>query len=95
MGRSKYDCWLLTRRRPGCRQKRRMVGSLAKAAVQLVMQNPFYSFTNITKKQMKGGAIGNSLTERLGRLIMKRFSRKFKALLEKSRQSLSRTMWMM
>ena len=34
------------------------------------------------RKQSKGGAIGNSLTEKLAKLLLKRFDRKFKALLK-------------
>ena len=35
------------------------------------------SFNNTIKKQRRGGAIGNSLTEKLGKLLMKRFFKKF------------------
>ena len=58
-----------------------MVGCLAKCAVKLVMKNHYYSFNNQIRKQGKGGAIGNSLTEKLAKLLLKRFDRKFKALI--------------
>ena len=83
VARAKDECWLPPRRRPGCRQRRRMVGCLVKAAVRLVMKNHYYSLDNIIRKQNKGGAIGNSLTEKLGKLFMKRFNRKFKEKLIK------------
>ena len=76
-------CWLPPSRKPGVRQERKMVGCLVKAATLLVMKNHFYSFGNVIRKQRMGGAIGNSLTEKLGRLLMKRFDKKFKALLKK------------
>ena len=47
------------------------------------MQHHYYSFNNIIKKQRRGGAIGNSLTEKLGKLLMKRFFKKFRVVLQK------------
>ena len=47
------------------------------------MNQHYYSFNNEIRKQRKGGAIGNSLTERLGKLMGKRFSKKFRELLGK------------
>ena len=61
--RQSDECWLQPSRRPGVRQKKKMVGLLLKSAIKLVMNNHFYSFDNIIRKQTKGGAIGNSLTE--------------------------------
>ena len=46
------------------------------------MKNHFYSY-NVIRKQSKGGAIGNKLTEKLGRLLMKRHDKKYQALLRK------------
>ena len=46
-------------------------------------ENHFYSYQNQIRKQAKGGAIGNSLTEKLGKLMMKRFDRKNLSLLKK------------
>ena len=43
----------------------------------------YYSFSNEIRKQPKGGAIGNTLTERLGKLMGQRFSKKFRELLRK------------
>ena len=81
--RGKDECWLPPGRRPGVRQKRKIIGCLVKAATRLVMKNHYYSFNNVIRKQKKGGAIGNSVTEKLGRLIMKRWGKKFSALLIK------------
>ena len=47
------------------------------AACKLVMENHFYSYDNKIRKQKTGGAIGNKLTERLGKLLMKRHDRKY------------------
>ena len=47
------------------------------------MKNHFYSYNNVIRKQSKGGAIGNKLTEKLGRLLMKRHDKKYQALLRK------------
>ena len=62
---------------------RRMVGCLVKVAIILVMKNYFYSFNNEIRKQKKGGAIGNTLTEKIGKLLLKRFDKKYKSLLRK------------
>ena len=69
--RDSDDCWNLPARKPGSRQIRRMVGCLVKAAILLVMQNHFYSFNNKIRKQRKGGAIGNTLTEKIIIIIKK------------------------
>ena len=45
------------------------------------MKNHFYSFDNKIRKQARGGAIGNKLTERLGKVLMKRHDRKYLALI--------------
>ena len=60
----------------------RMVGCAVKHATKLVMQNHFYSFDNQIRRQNKGGAIGNKLTERLGKILMKRHSRQYLKLLQ-------------
>ena len=52
-----------------------MVGCLVKSACRLVMNNHFYSFENKIRKQGKRGAIGNKLTERLGKVLMKRHAK--------------------
>ena len=75
--------WLPPSRKPGVRQKRKMLGCLVKCAIKLVMKNHFYKFENVIRKQGKGGAIGNKLTEILGKLLMKRFDKKYLKLLEK------------
>ena len=82
-GRNIEECWVAPSRRPDVMQRRRMIGFMMETAIKLVMTNHYYSFENVIRKQGKGGAIGNSLTERLGKLMGKRFSRKFKTLLEK------------
>ena len=46
------------------------------------MKNHFYTFDNTIRKQSRGGAIGNKLTEMLGKLLMKRFDKKYLKLLE-------------
>ena len=45
--------------------------------------NHFYSYNNEIRRQTTGGAIGNKLTEKLGRLLMKRHEIKYKQLLKK------------
>ena len=45
--------------------------------------NHFYSYNNEIRRQTTGGAIGNKLTEKLGRLLMKRHDKKYKQLLRK------------
>ena len=52
-----------------------MLGCLLAHAPRLVMQNHFYSFDNVVRKQSKGGAIGSKLTERLGKILMERHSK--------------------
>ena len=60
-----------------------MVGCLIRTAIRLVMKNHFYSFVNEIRNQRKGGAIGNKLTERCGKLLMKRHNKKYLKLLSK------------
>ena len=60
-----------------------MVGCLLRTAIKLVMNNHFYSFDNDIRKQLKGGAIGNKLTERGWKLLMKRHDKKYLKLLSK------------
>ena len=55
---------------------------LTKCGVKFVMKNHYYSFNNQIRKQRKGGAMGNSLTEKIAKLVLKRFDRKFKAMLK-------------
>ena len=47
------------------------------------MKNHYYSYQNQIRRQARGGAIGNSLTEKLGKLMMKRFDKKNLSLLKK------------
>ena len=47
------------------------------------MNNRFYTFNNTIRKQGKGGAIGNVLTERVGKMLMKRHDKKYLKLLVK------------
>ena len=60
-----------------------MAGCVLRSACRLVMQNHFYTYDNVIKKQTNGGAIGLKLTEKLGRLLMKRHDKKYKHLLKK------------
>ena len=60
-----------------------MAGCVLRSACKLVMQNHFYSYDNTIRRQTKGGAIGNKLTEKLGRLSMKRHDKKYLKLLKK------------
>ena len=76
--RAKDQSWLPAKREPGDKkEKMKMVGCLVKNVILLVMKNNFYTFDNIIRKQIKGGAIGNKLTERLGKIFMKRFDTKY------------------
>ena len=75
--------WIPPARRPGRRQKKRMAGCVLRSACRLVMQNHFYTYDNVIRKQTTGGAIGNKLTEKLGRLLMKRHDKKYMQLLKK------------
>ena len=52
-------------------------GCLMQEACKLVMNNNYYSFDDKIRKQVKGGAIGNKLTEKLGKLLMKRHDKKY------------------
>ena len=56
------DSWLPPRRKPGCRQVKKMLGIAIKHMVKLVMKNHFYMVGNEIRRQGKGGAIGNRLT---------------------------------
>ena len=77
------QAWIPPARKPGRRQKKKMAGCVLRSACKLVMQNHFYSYDNVIRKQSKGGAIGNKLTEKLGRLLMKRHDKKYLKLLKK------------
>ena len=81
--RSEDGAWIPPSRKPGSRQLKRMVGCLVKTSIGLVMKNHYYSYQNQIRKQAKGGAIGNSLTEKLGKMMMKRFDKKNLSLLKK------------
>ena len=59
-----------------------MAGCVLRSACKLVMQNHFYSYDNLIRKQSKGGAIENKLTEKLGRLLMKRHDKRYLKLLK-------------
>ena len=61
----------------------RMVGCLVRSAIKLVMNNHYYTFDNSIRKQSKGRAIGNKLTERVGKMFMKRHDKKYVKLLAK------------
>ena len=76
-GRQADRSWLPPIRAPDRGEKMKMVGCLIQAACKLVMQNHFYSYDNKIRKQRRGGAIGNKLTERLGKVLMKRHDRKY------------------
>ena len=73
--------WLPPSRAPDRAEKMKMIGYLMQNACKLVMNNHFYSFDDKIRKQKKGGAIGNKLTERLGKLLMKRHDKKYLAKL--------------
>ena len=77
------QAWIPPARKPGRRQKKRMAGCVLRSACRLVMKNHFYSYNNVIRKQRTGGAIGNKLTEKLGRLLMKRHDKKYQQLLRK------------
>ena len=77
------QAWIPPARKPGRRQKKKMAGCILKSACKLVMENHFYTYDNVIRKQAKGGAIGLKLTEKLGRLLMKRHDKKYKQLLRK------------
>ena len=75
--RMEDESWLPPATKPGRRQNMKMVGCLMKYAIRLVMKNPYYSFDNSIWKQGKGGAIGNKLPERLGKMVMIRHNKKY------------------
>ena len=77
------QAWIPPLRKPGRRQKKKMAGCILRSACKLVMQNHFYSYDNVIRRQTKGGAIGNKLTEKLGRLLMKRHDKKYLKLLKR------------
>ena len=79
--RQQDRAWMQPVRAPERAEKMKMIGCLMKVAINLVMTNHFYSFENVIRKQSKGGAIGNKLTERLGKILMKRHCRKYVSLL--------------
>ena len=81
--RAASDSWVSPARRPSRGQKKKMIGCLIRAAIKLVMKNHYYSFNNEIRKQNKGGAIGNKLTERVGKLLMKRHDKMYLKLLAK------------
>ena len=86
--REKDDSWLLPRRRPAVRQKRRIIACMIKEVIRLVMHKHFYSFNNQLFRQTKGAGIGNTASEKLGKLLLKRFDRKFLKILKKCRVEL-------
>ena len=49
------------------------------------MQNYFYCFNNVIRKQRNEGAIENSLTKKLAKKFIKRFGRKLMSLTRKHR----------
>ena len=55
--RMEDESWVPPARKPGRRQKMKMVGVMIKYAIRLVMKNHFYSFDKSIRKQRKGGAI--------------------------------------
>ena len=79
VGREKDKSWLPPSRRPLCRQKRKMIACVLKQVVKLVMENHFYSYNNQIYHQQAGAGIGNQASEKIGRLLLKRFDRKFLA----------------
>ena len=66
------QAWIPPARKPGRRQKKKMAGCVLRSA-----------YDNVIRRQSKGGAIGNKLTEKLGRLLMKRHDKKYLKLLRK------------
>ena len=73
--RHKQSPWHPPAREPTKKEKMKMLGCLLAHATQLVMQNHFYSFDNVMRKQSKCRAIGNKMTEILGEILMKRHSK--------------------
>ena len=73
--RQQDRAWMQPERIPERAEKMKMIGSMMSVAIKLVMKNHFYSFDNVIRRQEKGGAIGNKLTERLGKILMKRHCR--------------------
>ena len=67
--RAEDRSWLPPSRKPGVRQAQKMVGCLVAVACRLMMKNHYHSYNNQIRKQAKGGAIGNSLTQKLGQLM--------------------------
>ena len=60
--RDENDSWIPPKRRPGCRQIKKMLGMAIKYMVKMVMKNHFYMVGNEIRRQRRGGAIGNRLT---------------------------------
>ena len=75
--RQKDDSWLLRRRRPARRQNRKMIACMIKEVIKLVMEKHFYSFNNQLFWPTSGAGIGNVGSEKIGKLLLKRFDRKF------------------
>ena len=59
-----------------------MIGCLIQSVINLSMRNHFHSFDNKIRIQKKGGGKGNNLTDRLGKVLMKRHDKKYLNLLE-------------
>ena len=83
--REKDDSWLFPRRRPAVRQKKRMVACMIKEVIRLVMSKHFYSFNNGLFRQTDGAGIGNAASEKLGKLLLKRFNRQSMKALKKNK----------
>ena len=75
--RHKDSPWIPPAREPTRGERQKMLGCLLRHAIRLVMQNHFYTFDNVVRKQSEGGAIGNKLTEKLGKILMKRHSKMY------------------
>ena len=61
--------WLPASRKPGVKQKMRMLGKVVAYSIRLALQNHFYTFNNTIRRQAKGGGIGNSLAGEVARLF--------------------------
>ena len=81
--RMKDGSWLPPSRLPARRQKKRIIACVIKEVIKLVMNNHFYCFNNNIYRQESGAGIGNQASEKLGKLLMKRFDRKFLLKLKK------------
>ena len=67
--RSEDESWLPPPEKSTPRQKIKMLGMLIKYAIQLVMSHHYYTFNGEIRRQLDGGATGNSLTMELSRLF--------------------------